>query len=88
MSNRTLQTNHEPKLKDVATSAYLIWEREIRPNGRNAEYWIQAETQLRTARLAELRRRSRKTNNAAATDDGQCSARQHPHATHDSTAKK
>lgn len=47
MRNRIRQTNHhEPKREEIAYLAYLTWEREGRPDGRDTEYWIQAETQL------------------------------------------
>lgn len=38
---------------DVAACAYLIWEKEGRPHGRDAEHWFQAEALLRTIRAAE-----------------------------------
>ncbi|HZI32049.1 MAG TPA: DUF2934 domain-containing protein, partial [Candidatus Binatia bacterium] len=27
----------------IATRAYTLWEKDGRPNGRDAEYWFQAE---------------------------------------------
>jgi len=35
---------------EVAICAYLIWEREGRPLGREKEHWIEAETQLLACR--------------------------------------
>jgi DUF2934 family protein len=37
----------EPTHNEIATCAYLIWEREGCPLGRDQEIWQQAETQLR-----------------------------------------
>jgi hypothetical protein len=38
---------------DVAACAYMIWEKDGRPHGRDAEHWFQAETLLRAMRAAE-----------------------------------
>jgi hypothetical protein len=35
---------------DVARCAYLIWEVEGRPAGREQDHWYQAETQLLVTR--------------------------------------
>lgn len=35
-----------PTPEEIANCAYLIWEKEGRPPGREREYWLQAETQL------------------------------------------
>ena len=45
----------QPELNpaDVAACAYLIWEKEGRPHGRDAEHWFQAETLLRAMRATE-----------------------------------
>jgi hypothetical protein len=54
MRNRIPETNHrDPKREGFETLAYLIWEKEGRPNGHDAEDWSQAEMQLHSARLAE-----------------------------------
>jgi hypothetical protein len=39
--------------QDVATCAYLIWEKEGRPHGRDAEHWLQAEAILRAMRASD-----------------------------------
>ncbi len=31
----------------IAARAYTLWEKDGRPNGRDAEYWFQAESQLK-----------------------------------------
>ena len=40
----------EPTQEEISICAYLIWEQEGRPQGRDIEHWYQAETQLRQAR--------------------------------------
>jgi hypothetical protein len=39
-----------PTAEEIAQYAYLIWEREGRPVGREKEHWLQAETQLLATR--------------------------------------
>jgi hypothetical protein len=39
-----------PSAEEIALCAYLIWEREGRPPGREKEHWLQAETQLLACR--------------------------------------
>lgn len=39
----------EPDPRDIATAAYLAWERDGRPEGRDLHYWAEAETRLRAA---------------------------------------
>ena len=36
-----------PHPERIANCAYLIWEREGRPDGRDVEFWLQAEAQLK-----------------------------------------
>lgn len=33
---------------EIAIRAYLIWEKEGRPAGRDFDHWLQAEAQLRS----------------------------------------
>jgi hypothetical protein len=42
--------------EEVQHRAYLIWEREGRPDGRALEHWVQAETELsqKNAEAVEL----------------------------------
>jgi hypothetical protein len=42
-----------PKQDEIAICAYLIWEKEGRPFGREREHWLQAETQLFACRAHE-----------------------------------
>jgi hypothetical protein len=39
-----------PAEEEIAYCAYLIWEKEGRPSGREREHWLQAETQLMATR--------------------------------------
>ena len=39
-----------PSRAEIAHCAYLIWEGEGRPCGREKEHWLQAETQLLACR--------------------------------------
>ncbi len=39
----------EPGHDEIALRAFLIWEREGRPPGRETTYWLQAECEIRTA---------------------------------------
>ena len=39
-----------PTSDEISFCAYLIWEHEGRPPGREKEHWFQAETQLLTTR--------------------------------------
>ncbi len=63
MKHRIPQTNHqEPKHEDITLLAYLIWEREGRPDGRAPEYWTEAEMQLQATMLAEQTRTAKTEN--------------------------
>jgi hypothetical protein len=42
-----------PTEEEIAQCAYLIWEGEGRPAGREKEHWLQAETQLMACRAHE-----------------------------------
>jgi IS5 family transposase len=42
---RTLQ----PTSEQIARAAYLMWEQEGRPHGRDMAHWLKAETQLRAS---------------------------------------
>jgi len=37
----------------IATCAYLIWEQEGRPDGKQEVHWLQAETRLRQSDAAK-----------------------------------
>jgi hypothetical protein len=41
----------EPTQDEIALQAYLAWERDGRPESSDLNYWLLAETQLRTQRL-------------------------------------
>ncbi len=38
-----------PAAEEIAVCAYLIWEQEGRPVGRELDHWLQAEVQLVSA---------------------------------------
>ncbi len=42
-----------PDEMEIAKRAYLIWELEGRPPGRDLDYWLRAETELTAAHAAE-----------------------------------
>jgi len=45
---KTIPTEN-PSLEAIAYCAYMIWEKEGRPAGRDREHWLEAEAQLRAA---------------------------------------
>ncbi len=51
------ENSPEPEMDpmDVAACAYLIWEKEGKPHGRDVEHWLQAETLLRAMHVVEPR---------------------------------
>jgi len=57
----------QPELNpaDVAACAYMIWEKEGKPHGRDAEHWFQAETLLRVMRATEAEAVAREAAKAA-----------------------
>lgn len=38
---------HELTTETIAARAYSLWEKDGRPPGRDLEYWLQAESQLK-----------------------------------------
>ena len=49
----------QPTSEQIARAAYLIWEQEGRPQGRDVTHWLQAERQLKASSVRdgkELRR--------------------------------
>lgn len=40
------QRDHQPTTDQIARAAYLLWEREGRPQGQDVAYWLRAERQL------------------------------------------
>ena len=42
----SVTTVKQPTPEAIAVCAYLIWEKEGRPVGRDAAHWLQAESQL------------------------------------------
>ena len=37
----------QPTIEEIAAKAYAIWEQEGRPAGRDMEFWLRAEVELR-----------------------------------------
>jgi hypothetical protein len=52
--------------KEIELRAYLIWESEGRPNGRDGEHWARAEAEILGLKPAK-KARVRKSVKAAAT---------------------
>jgi hypothetical protein len=50
------QSNNSSKLcsQEIAKHAYLLWEQEGRPDGKDVEYWLKAEAQLLASQKKEL----------------------------------
>jgi len=49
----------QPTSEQIAHAAYLMWEQEGRPHGRDMAHWLRAETQLKASAIRaakELRR--------------------------------
>jgi hypothetical protein len=44
--------HREITCESIATCAYLLWEQQGRPHGRDFELWLQAEKQLKQAALS------------------------------------
>jgi hypothetical protein len=44
-----------PKHEEIARCAYLLWEQDGRPHGRDKEYWCRAEQELIALHLQEER---------------------------------
>lgn len=42
-----------PTDESIASLAYLFWEKEGRPAGRDVDHWLQAEVQLRSGPVPE-----------------------------------
>jgi hypothetical protein len=61
---------------EVATRAYRLWEADGQPLGRDLEYWLQAETEIRAHRTGRsqdgsMRESSRTASPASALADAQ-----------------
>ena len=52
-SAERLQTNGsscQTSSEEIARRAYLLWEQQGRPDGRDLDYWLQAEAQFQQGR--------------------------------------
>ena len=51
-TQNTLDVREPVDANTISRRAYLLWEKAGRPQGRDTEFWLQAETQLRTESAA------------------------------------
>jgi hypothetical protein len=51
------EANQAPTSEQIAERAYLIWELQGRQHGKDTEYWLEAERQLRQESRQPQRRR-------------------------------
>lgn len=58
--NRSTHTNGDPSKESIARFAYMLWEKEGCPAGRDQEHWFRAEAQLRALQTEKpaVRKRS------------------------------
>ena len=45
----------KPTSEEIARLAYLIWDKEGRPQGRDSKHWFEAESLLLAAKRQELK---------------------------------
>lgn len=50
---KSIRNYVEPTHDEIATYAYYLWEAEGRPPGRDVDYWLQAEAQMKAHRQIE-----------------------------------
>jgi hypothetical protein len=43
----------QPTSEQIARAAYLVWEQEGRPQGRDMAHWLQAELQLKASAFGD-----------------------------------
>lgn len=41
--------------EEIARAAYLLWERDGQPQGRDEQYWLEAEAQIRAGKKKTAR---------------------------------
>lgn len=47
MQSPSFQPQNGVKQEEIRRLAFIIWEKDGRPQGRDLEYWLQAESQLK-----------------------------------------
>jgi hypothetical protein len=52
-----------PTHDEIAMAAFLAWERDGRQPGREMQYWLEAENQIRTARLKKAEAAAAQSSN-------------------------
>jgi hypothetical protein len=70
---KSLKTYQEPTREEIAACAYLIYEREGRPDGKATQHWLEAEAQLIAARRVQAAQSSAKSAPRNTTGNGQAS---------------
>jgi Protein of unknown function (DUF2934) len=50
------KTRHDPQVENVRLRSYLIWEHEGCQHGRDREYWLRAEQELKQEMNSETAR--------------------------------
>jgi Protein of unknown function (DUF2934) len=68
---KSLKTYQEPTREEIAACAYLIYEREGRPDGKATQHWLEAEAQLIAARRAQAGQASARAATQTAPANGQ-----------------
>jgi Protein of unknown function (DUF2934) len=72
--SKSQKTYQEPTSEEIAACAYLIYEREGRPDGKATQHWLEAEAQLIAERRAQAGQSSaRAAIQVAPGNDGQAS---------------
>lgn len=56
----------KPSHDEIALAAYLAWEKDGRPAGRDAHYWQQAEGELSAKRAAAAEAAAKRSRNRPA----------------------
>jgi hypothetical protein len=62
------ENSTQPSQEEIAAYAYHLWEANGRQSGRDAEYWFQAQTQIK-ARTNDGGSAERRDGHGAATEN-------------------
>jgi hypothetical protein len=74
--SKSLKSYQEPTREEIAACAYLIYEREGRPDGKATQHWLEAEAQLIAERRAKAGQSPAKALTLAATGNGHTGGKQ------------
>jgi len=47
--NTTIEHANQPDQQEIGRRAYQLWEKAGRPSGKDMDFWLEAEKQLRSA---------------------------------------